>query len=144
MKFASFEAGRTKEDPLSPLVSRLAAAGAEPHTATFCCGVSLSRPRLKRSGPAAVVCGLANVANVIFIITRTAKRARRPQQLLFPFHFSWLLASGEAKNGEKWEMCQGCSVLPFKTRVASRANLLAAASLIVFIWNYYALANNLT
>lgn len=116
VKFPSSEAGRTKADSLFLLISRFAVVGDDPRTRMFCC-VSVSCLRLKCSGPAAVMCGLTNVSNVIFIITCTAKRAHRPQQLLFPFHFSCLLASGKAKNGEKRETCQWCSILLFKTWV---------------------------
>lgn len=100
VKFPSFEAGRTKENSFFlPNFSLL--------SGEFCY-ISISHLKLKCSGPAAVLCGLSKVSNVMFIITCTVKRAHRPQQLLFPFYFSYLLSSGKAKNGEKCEICQGC------------------------------------
>lgn len=100
VKFPSFEAGRTKENSFFlPNFSLL--------SGEFCY-ISISHLKLKCSGPAAVLCGLSKVSNVMFIITCTVKRAHRTQQLLFPFYFSYLLSSGKAKNGEKCEICQGC------------------------------------
>lgn len=101
----SFEAGRTKEDSLFPLISCLAAAGAHPHTRMFCC-LSVSCPRLKCPVPAAATCGLTSVHDVIFIITCPVKRAPGPLQLRFSSSFSCLLTPGKARSEENREKYQ--------------------------------------
>lgn len=70
-----FEAAKTS-GCLLVFVSSACSTGLAPTPASS--AESVSCLGLKRSGPAAVMCGLANVSNVIFIITCTAKRAHGP------------------------------------------------------------------